>query len=568
MGKLNKKNSKLNMDEIKSMATKIQKKLPNKLPITCEKGFDIDELIEDKCVCYRMRPVDTFNGTYIVYIYGSSTCFNMSMQQWEFITKLSQETGCGLFVPMYPLAPEFGCREVFKMLKKAYSNFCLGHDVNQVILMGDSSGAGLALSLTMLAWKEGFRKPNQLIMLSPFIDTEFFDKKLEAKVFENSKNEDRFWFNEAFRDFINTYWVKDYAVKTEYTSPFYEDYTDLCDDVCIFSGTRDMFNCYAREFYNKAKQDGVNIRFFEFDNEPHDFVIYGESDIAKKAYEHLKDIINHTYNASLTELFPIKLLADWTKKYPEDVNDEWALKFIYDNKFDFSKLPVSINKTSNLFLAATTSACDQIVKKYILEYPNCTVVNIGCALENTFSRMDNGRIQWYNIDTHNVISVRRAMYGERKREKTIGRAIMNFTWLDEVVCDRNKGVLFICKDVFPYMKFNQVKNLIEKIRENFPGAELVFTASSTGSNIHNNVNYKKHSLKQRKKRLAVDDAQELFNAWRPDIQIISEEPVMKYFNCKKEASLSQKLAIKFNMITYNHKVIRMKIGSEDYNIKI
>lgn len=568
MGKINKKYSKFNIDEIKNLAVKIQKKTINRMPASIEKNFDIDELTEEKCVCYRMRPKKGFNGTYIVYIYGSFTCFNMSIEQWEFISKLSQDTGCGLFVPMYPLAPEFGCREVFKMLKKAYANFCLGHDVNKVILLGDSSGAGLALSITMLAWKEGFRKPDQLILLSPFIDTEFFDKKLETMVFEGSKQEDRFWFNEAFKDFINTYWVKDYAVKTEYTSPFYEDYTDLCDDVCIFSGTRDMFNCYAREFYSKAKKDGVNIRFYEFDNEPHNFIIYGSSHDAKKAYEYLEDIINQTYNASLTNIFPIKLLAEWTKKYPEDVNDEWALKFIYDNKFDFSKLPVKISRTSNLMLAATTSACDQIVRKYIMEYPNCTVINLGCTLENAFSRMDNGRIQWYNIDTHNIISVRRAMYGERSREKTIGRAIMNFTWMDEVVCERNKGVLFICKDVFPYMRLNQVKTLIEKIRESFPGAELVFTASSTGSNLHNNMNYRKRSLKQKKKRLAVDDAQELFNEWRTDIQIISEEPVMKYFRAKKEAGPMQKLAIKYNMITNNHKIVRMRIGSEDYNIRL
>lgn len=566
MGK-NKKYAKLNIEDIKESILKGRKKYSDKIPSNIEKNFDIDEIYEGKNVCYRMRPKGLFNGTYIVYLYGSYTCNRICQEQWNFIAKLSIDTGCGLFVPMYPLAPEHSCKDVFKMLIPAYSHFCMGHDVEKVILLGDSFGAGLALSLTQLSWKEGFRKPDRLIMLSPIIDTELFDKKLEKQLFDGN-DDNKYWLTKEFAEFVNTYWVKDYAAKTEYTSPFYGDYTDLCDDVCVFTSNEDRYYCYAREFYKKAKNLGVNARFFEFSNEPHNFIVFRNTHEANNAYGYLRDVINNTYEQSLTDIYSIKLSADWAKKYPDDIKDDWSEDFLRENDVDFSLLPVKIGKINNLMLAATASACNKIVRKYIMEYPNCSVINLGCRLENTFSRLDNGRIQWYNIDSHNIISVRRGMYGEREREKTIGRAIMDFSWMDEIGCDRNKGVIFVCKDVFPYYKINQVKNLIEKIREKFPGAELVFSASTKGSNIINNLRYRKKSLTRIKKKLAVDDAQELFNSWRSDIQIIAEEPVMKYFDSKKETSLLQKIAIKYNMITYNHKVIRLRVGEESYDIKL
>lgn len=568
MGNLNSKLSKLNTEEIKDLVVKERTKNPGKIPPNINKLFNVDELIESKCSCYRMRPKDNFNGTYIVYLYGSYTCMTMSTEQWDFITKLSVSTGCGLFIPMYPLAPEGDCKAVFKMLPKAYRDFCMSHDVNRVILMGDSTGAGLALSIALLAWKEGYRKPDQLILLSPVMDTEFFDRDMETRLVLASLHEDKYWFNESLKEFFNTYWVKDYAVKTEYTSPYYEDYTDLCDDVVVFSGTRDLYNCYARAFYQKAKQQGVNVRFYEFEDECHNFMFESQSYERQRAVGYLKDVINNSYTESLPDLYPVKLLAEWSDKYSECISDSWAINFIHDNKFDFSKLDIKVSKTRNNMLAANCSAFDASIRKYILEYPNCTIVNLGCGLENMFERMDNGRIQWYNVDSHNIMSVRRTMYGERDREKTVGRTIMDFTWLEDIKCNRNQGVLFVCKEVLGYLRLSQLLAIIEAINEKFPGAELMFNASTTGRRILDNIGYKKKNYYKRKKKLAVNDAQEMFNSWRSDIQIIHEEPVMKYFNVKKGMDLASKLARKYNLLTYNYKIIHMKIGAEEYDIQV
>jgi len=293
---------KMDKEELKKQVLKSRKKYYNILPVFVEKAFEVDELRAAGCKSYRLIPKKGFDGDYIVYLYGSSMCHNITVEQWRMITELALETGKGLYVPMYPLAPEASCSELFAMLCKSYVNFSKGFDVEKIILIGDSSGAGLALSLTHLAWEDGFRKPDQLILLSPAMDTEFFDKELEDKIRENLQYEDRYFFSEGAKDFINTYWVKDYAVKTLYTSPYYEmDLTDICDDIILFSGTYDMFNCYARNLYNRAKKQGLNIRFFEFEEENHNFMIHSKSQNSLMAYKYLVDVVAGTYKASLPD---------------------------------------------------------------------------------------------------------------------------------------------------------------------------------------------------------------------------------------------------------------------------
>ena len=561
---------KLNKEDLKASVLKKRKKYYPKLPSNINKLFDVDQIMEDSYGCYRIVPREKFNGTYIFYLYGGGMCHNIRSVQWDFIVHLALRTGTGLFVPMYPLAPENCCRDVFKMLTKCYNKFAMGKDVKKIVLLGDYSGAGLALSLAMLAWEDGMRKPDQMILVSPSIDTEFFDTDLEKELLEHHNMDDNYFYNDVAKDFINTFWVKDYAVRTEYTSPFYGDYTDICDDVVIFSGTEDMLNCYARAFYNKAKAQGVNIRFFEFDGEKHDFMLNLSNKEQKKAFEYLVDVINNTYNASIPDIFPLKMLSGWTKKYPETIKDEWANKFVYDNKFDFSQMKKYVSEYHNIRLAATYAACDKKVAEYLLKFPNCTIVNLGCRLDNMFDRLDNGRIRWYSIDTHNIMSIRRSMYGVRKREKTIGRSISDFSWVDEIKCRRNQGLMFVCNDMMTYMTLPQIKEMIDKIWERFPGSELVFTTSTTGATLCANIGKIKNIDNRGRKKMSINDARRVFGNSRTDFKIVSEEPVFKYLVNKKEQQLKLKtrVSINYNIITYNHKIIHVKLGSEAYDVKI
>lgn len=558
---------KMRAEDLKRQVELYQKKADFKIPSFVVKQFSVDELREEGRLCYRLVPKNGFNGTYIMYLYSSKLCYKMNNAEWTFLAKTALACHAGIFLPMYPLAPAHCCREVFQMLEPAYANCTKGQDVERVVLMGCGCGAGLALSLAQIAWREGLRKPDQLYLLSPVMDTEFFDKSLEQELIENSKRARWTFYNEHVKEFLNSYWVRDYATKMEYTSPYYGDMTDICDDVVLFSGVQDLYHCYAREFYKKAKKAGVNIRFFEFEEEAEDFMIYDKTKEHKKAQGFLIDCINGTFDTSLRAVYPLKMMSDWTKKFPEYFKDDWASKFIYEHKFDFSGLNTHISEYQNIRMAADVSACDTLVRRFTQEFPYGTVIHMSCRLDNMFGRVDNGTIQWYSVDSHNIMSIRRAMYGVRPREKTIGRRLLDFSWLDEISCKQNQGVLFVCDDGFSYFTKNEVRDLIAKIRQLFPGAQLIFTASSSGANHTANVWKQSQTVQKRKKRrFSVDDADRLFGAWRPDYHLIAEQPIMRYLEVPKQARLATKLMCRYNLIGYNHKIIHVRLGSEEYKI--
>ncbi len=569
--KISRRKLKMDKEKLKKQVLKNRKKYYHKLPSFIEKKFDITELKDAGCKSYRMVPKKGFDGEFIIYIYGSSMCRNISTEQWKLISDLALETGKGLYVPMYPLAPEASCRELFDMLRKSYANFSKSFDVEKIILLGDSSGAGLALSLTHLAWEDGLRKPDQLIMLSPAMDTEFFDKELENQIIENVAYEDRYFFSEGAKDFINSYWVKDYAVKTLYTSPYYEeDLTDICDDMVIFSGTYDMFNSYARNFYNRAKSQGINVRFFEFEEENHNFVVHSKTQNALMAYKYLVDVVAGTYKASLPDLLPLKRISDWTKTYPEVMKDDWTMKFIFENKKSLAgvKIPKVKSQYKNMITMARYAACDKLVKRYINQYPNCTVVNVGCRLDNMFKRVDNGRIRWYSIDSHNTMAVRRRMYGVNAREITVGRSEGDLSWINEIECKRNQGVLFVCNDAFNFMSPNVMKLIFDTLLEKFPGCEMIFTTTTKGAAAMYNMHPGKGVFRKRKRRLAVDDAYKFFSAWNLEYKVMDEIPLKRFLDPIKEKKIFTKFALAYNGLTLNHKIIRAKFGSEKYEMHI
>lgn len=567
MSKAMSKIHKFNSEQLAESVLKLRKKEKTELPAFVAREFEVDKILENKRMCYRLIPKEGFDGTYIFYIYGGQMCKAMDELQWQFITALAHDIGAGVFIPMYPLAPESTCEELFEMLVKAYANFRMSIDVKKTILLGDSSGAGLALSLALLAWNEGLRKPEQLILLSPILDTEFFDKELEKKLIQKSKGEKDIFYNESAKEFINDYWVKGYAVKTQYTSPFYEDYTDICDDVVLFSSRDEMFADYHKAFYNKAKQQGLNVRFYEFENEKHDFMIYSNTRECKRAYSYLVDVINGTYDTALHHLYMVKRMTDWRKKYPELIQSDAATKFLYDKKFDFSSVATRLSEYQNLLLMSNFCACDEKVRRFIKEFPYCTVVQVGCLLDDMFSRLDNGRIQWYSVGSHNNMSVRRALYGVRDREITIGRNIMDFSWIDDINCPRNKGIIFVCNDIMARMNTKQVRALFEKLNERFSGAEFLFTSTTKGAKIWLNLTGRT-LINTKKRRFAVDDADSLFGEWSPEYKIISEEPVTNFIPDKKGLKLFTRLRIKYNQITFNYKLVHLKLGGEVYEIKL
>ena len=62
------------------------------------------------------------NNKYILYFHGGAYMGGLENYHWNFIEKLSKETGYGIIIPDYPLAPKYTYKDVFEMIEPLYTD--------------------------------------------------------------------------------------------------------------------------------------------------------------------------------------------------------------------------------------------------------------------------------------------------------------------------------------------------------------------------------------------------------------------------------------------------------------
>jgi O-methyltransferase involved in polyketide biosynthesis len=123
-------------------------------------------------------------------------------------------------------------------------------------------------------------------------------------------------------------------------------------------------------------------------------------------------------------------------------------------------------------IAIRAKKYDDYARNFLQKYPEGVVVNIGCGLDSRFLRIDNGSVVLYDLDLPEIIAIKKTFYQETERYHLIASSVLDFDWMSIVL--RHKGpFLFLAEGVFMYLDIKDVRSLVLKIQEKFPGSELV-----------------------------------------------------------------------------------------------
>lgn len=166
------------------------------------------------------------------------------------------------------------------------------------------------------------------------------------------------------------------------------------------------------------------------------------------------------------------------------INDEKAealvKKISDDGLYDFGRMrSLHLSEENKLVLILRNREFDRYTRDCLARHPQAVVVHIGCGLDSRFERMDNGQVEWYDLDLHEVIELRRKLMGdEGERHHLLGRSVFEEAWMDALSAFRQRPFLFLAEGVFMYFEGSQVKSLVLTLRDRFPGAELVFDSYS------------------------------------------------------------------------------------------
>jgi O-methyltransferase involved in polyketide biosynthesis len=181
-------------------------------------------------------------------------------------------------------------------------------------------------------------------------------------------------------------------------------------------------------------------------------------------------------NVQKTLFLPLWGRAVETGKKNPMLIDPTAARIIGQVDFDFSKMAANMDPLSQIAWIRRSLYCDRTIRNFLTKYPHATVVNIGCGLDTTFERVDNGSLMWYDLDLPDVIELRRKFIQESERRKFISSSFLESGWPDTLEVKEN--VLFIAAGVFYYFKEQEIKETLIRLADRFPGCEILFDVCS------------------------------------------------------------------------------------------
>ncbi len=177
-----------------------------------------------------------------------------------------------------------------------------------------------------------------------------------------------------------------------------------------------------------------------------------------------------------TLLLPLWGRAVETRKQKPLLADNTAAEIIDTIDYDFSTIAGNMSEITRYAWIARSLHIDRAIRHFLLKHPKATIVNIGCGLDTTFSRIDNGKLTWYDLDLPDVIKLRSGLIREIDRSTCIARSFLDESWLCQVKVEDN--VLFLAAGVFYYFEKGQMKSFFSRLADMFPTSEIIFDAAS------------------------------------------------------------------------------------------
>ena len=254
---------------------------------------------------------------------------------------------------------------------------------------------------------------------------------------------------------------------------------------------------------------------------------------------------NTVQETLIIPLYGRKVCSD---RFPNLFKDPEAERICNMLDYDFAQKGKRMESGVGLFGALEVAqrqfdiACE--VKDYLKSHQNAAVVNLGCGLDDTFRKCDNGTCKGYNIDMPDVIKVRNELLPEKDRERNLGFDLNDEKWMDEI--DAHEGAIFFAMGVFYYFKTEDVKALFCKLAERFPGAVIVFDACNQwGAKMMTKTWLKEAGIRDVEAFFSLESVKEL-EGWSDDFKNVSAKSYMRgYRDIYNDVSFLHKMMIRF-----------------------
>jgi monoterpene epsilon-lactone hydrolase len=132
----------------------------------------------DDMPVWRVRPRRREPAASVIYVHGGGYVHPLTRDYWRLVRALAG-TPAEVIVPAYPLAPDATIDEVLARLLRLYSRTAGTSRGRPVVLMGDSAGGALVLSMAHRLTQLEEQRPAAVVALCPWLDATLADPEVE-----------------------------------------------------------------------------------------------------------------------------------------------------------------------------------------------------------------------------------------------------------------------------------------------------------------------------------------------------------------------------------------------------
>ena len=208
-----------------------------------------------------------FNGKHVVFFHGGSYISEGLTVHRRFIERLATEYGYRVTYVDYPLAPEHVAVRTLAVARLAYEALRAKYPQDGFVLMGDSAGGGLALSLLQILKKENAAMPECTVLLSPWLDLSL--SHLDAPLYEQKDPT----LSIAGLRYAGERYRGELDERDPLVSPLFGGLVGL-GRIFVSVGTDELFCPDCLDLYQRCRGcEGTDVRLFVFEEMFHDFVM-------------------------------------------------------------------------------------------------------------------------------------------------------------------------------------------------------------------------------------------------------------------------------------------------------
>ncbi|MFX1417225.1 MAG: class I SAM-dependent methyltransferase [Promethearchaeota archaeon] len=228
-----------------------------------------------------------------------------------------------------------------------------------------------------------------------------------------------------------------------------------------------------------------------------------------------------------TMIGPLWARAEFGQRYPDILEDKEAAGIFArvirkhpEAQEELATMEQLVDEFLGLFLLVRARVFDDAMREYLARKPDASVVNLGCGLDTTFSRVDNGRILWYDLDLPDAIQYRLSIITESPRCKCIPKSVFDLSWFENVDFSPDRGAFFIAGGLFSYFHEESLISLCDSMAKRFPGAELIFDAGSRIGNMFVNRRFRRYGIRGVKQQFDLGNPTKQIVKWSDRIRVV------------------------------------------------